>query len=59
MTDLRLARKWNSRNKRKEYALAAFLGDNLSMAVFWFGINRPTPSVVEVAKQMLDDWSSE
>jgi hypothetical protein len=58
LTDLRLARKWNRRNKRKEYAIAAFMGDNFSMAVFWFGADRPAPARVDAAKAMLSEWGN-
>ncbi len=56
MTDLRLARKWNIRTRRKEFAIAAFLGDNYSRAVFWFGACRPSPARVTAAKEMLLGW---
>ena len=58
MMDLRLARKWNSRNRRKEYAIASFFGENFSMAVFWFGDVRPTPVMVQSAMDMLSQWEN-
>lgn len=45
-----LARKWNKKTQRKEFALCLQVSMNLLNPVSWFGVDRPSNDRIEAAR---------